>query len=78
MIDHLTFRVSDLARIQALRVLGYGHDGRIDAWFLEGPSDGSGGPTTGCHLAWRAPDHCGAFVIDPDGNNVEVISHDIA
>ncbi|MBX3635033.1 MAG: VOC family protein [Rubrivivax sp.] len=130
MIDHMTFRASDIARTQAFysaalaplgyalvydathdghRVLGYGRDGRIDTWFVDGPSDGSGGPTTGCHLAWRAPgraavdafhaaavaaggrdngapglrphyhpDYYGAFVIDPDGNNVEAVCHDKA
>ncbi len=130
MIDHMTFRVSDMQRAQAfydaalaplghtrvydathdgVRVLGYGSDGKIDTWLVDGPSDGSGGPTTGCHLAWRAAsrsavdafhagalaaggrdhgapglrphyhDHYyGAFVIDPDGNNVEAVCHEPA
>lgn len=134
MIDHMTFRVADIARAKAfycaaLAPLGYtlcfeGHhsfnivglayedptqpDGRkADVWFVDGPSP-YGGPatTSGCHLAWRAAtraqvdafhqaalaaggrDHgapglrpeyhahyYGAFVIDPEGNNIEAVCH---
>lgn len=134
MLDHMTFRVTDIKRAKsfysaALAPLGYAvcfegnhgsnvlgfscpdaaePDGRkADVWFVDGPSP-YGGPsaTTGCHLAWRAqdraqvdafydaalaaggrdngppglrpdyhPDYYGAFVIDPDGNNIEAVCH---
>jgi catechol 2,3-dioxygenase-like lactoylglutathione lyase family enzyme len=134
MLDHMTFRVTDIARTKAfyaaaLHPLGYfvsfeGHYGsnylglafpdpsepsgsKTDVWFIDGPSP-YGGPaaTSGCHLAWRAknraevnafyaaamaaggkcngapglrPDYhahyYGAFVIDPEGNNIETVCH---
>ncbi len=135
MIDHMTFRVADMARTRAfysaaLAPLGYrllferSFDGanivgfgtpdatqpegsRIDTWFIDGPSPHGGHPvTTGCHLAWVAGTRAavdafhhaavaaggrdngapglrphyhancyGAFVIDPDGNNIEAACH---
>lgn len=135
MLDHMTFRVSDITRTKAfyeaaLKPLGYRvayegfHDGshvlglgflpdnepvdeKIDTWFVQGPSPFGGHPvTTGCHLCWRAdsrtavdafhaaatqaggqdngapglrphyhPHYYGAFVIDPDGNNIEAVCH---
>jgi catechol 2,3-dioxygenase-like lactoylglutathione lyase family enzyme len=131
MLDHMTFRVADIARTRAfygaalaplgyglqvdathegVHILGYGVGEQIDTWFIDGPSPWGGPPaTTGCHLAWRAPDRAavdafhraalaaggrdngapglrphyhpnyyGAFVIDPDGNNVEAVCHDPA
>jgi len=134
MLDHMTFRVQDIARAKAfysaaLAPLGYsvcaeGYFGanvfglaypdpgepdgnKADVWFIDGPSP-YGGPltTSGCHLAWRAknraqvdafyaaaiaaggkdngapglrPDYhahyYGAFVIDPEGNNIEAVCH---
>jgi catechol 2,3-dioxygenase-like lactoylglutathione lyase family enzyme len=135
MIDHMTFRVADLARskvfyVAALAPLGYAlcfeerfddtwivglgfadaalPGGRkIDTWLMQGPSQ-HGGPsvTSGCHLCWAASDRAavnafhaaalaaggtdngapglrphyhahyyGAFVLDPDGNNVEAVCH---
>ena len=134
MLDHMTFRVKDIARAKAfycaaLAPLGYSIcfegtygsnilglaypdaselDGKkADVWFIDGPSP-YGGPaaTSGCHLAWRAasraqvdafykaaiaaggkdngapglrPDYHanyhGAFVIDPEGNNIEAVCH---
>lgn len=132
MIDHMTFRVSDIQKTKSfyaavLPPLGYvllveanyggsnmlgfgtpdnsprGH--KIDTWFADGPSPYGGHPvTTGCHLCWTAPNRAavdafykaameqggrsngapglrpeyhshyyGAFVIDPDGNNVEAV-----
>ena len=123
MLDHMTFRVRDLAATRrlyeaALAPLGYKvgheaeHDGvrmlglvegdRFDTWFVEAPADPSG-PT---HVAWSAPTRAavdafyraamahggrdngppglrphyhahyyGAFVLDPDGNNVEAVCH---
>lgn len=134
MLDHMTFRVTDIARTKsfysaALAPLGYTvcfegkHDSnilgfafpdpaepdgkKVDTWFIDGPSPYSGPPaTTGCHLAWRAasraqvdafykaalaaggkdngppglrphyhPNYYGAFVIDPEGNNIEAVCH---
>lgn len=134
MLDHMTFRVSDMARTKAfysaaLAPLGYsvayeGHHGmnilglaypdptepdgkKADVWFIDGPSP-HGGPSviSGCHLAWKAanraqvdafylaaieagardngapglrteyhPHYYGAFVIDPEGNNIEAVCH---
>ncbi|UCU99671.1 VOC family protein [Acidovorax radicis] len=134
MLDHMTFRVTDIARTKAFytaalaplgyslcfegnygsNMLGFAYpapsepDGKkADVWFIDGPSP-YGGPavTTGCHLAWRAatraqvdafyraaieaggkdngapglrpdyhPHYYGAFVIDPEGNNIEAVCH---
>jgi catechol 2,3-dioxygenase-like lactoylglutathione lyase family enzyme len=134
MLDHMTFRVTDIQRTKAfytaaLEPLGYslcfeGQYGsnmlgfscpdpaapggkKADVWFIDGPSP-HGGPTAtvGCHLAWRAesraqvdafhraaltaggkdngppglrPDYhahyYGAFVLDPEGNNIEAVCH---
>lgn len=134
MLDHMTFRVTDIERAKAfysaalaplgysvcfegnfgMNVLGFAHpdtsmpDGkRSDVWFVDGPSP-YGGPraTTGCHLCWAAetraqvdafyraaigaggidngapglrpqyhPNYYGAFVIDPEGNNIEAVCH---
>jgi catechol 2,3-dioxygenase-like lactoylglutathione lyase family enzyme len=132
MLDHMTFRVEDLARSQrfyaaALAPLGYqvliefayedqqmiglgiksDKGDKIDTWLIQGPSAYNEPVTRGCHLAWRAPDRAtvdafyaaalsaggtdrgapglrphyhpgyyGAFVIDPDGNNVEAVCHE--
>lgn len=126
MIDHMTFRVADIARTRAFygpvlatlgytesyfgehdgsHILGYGLDGKSDTWFVDGPSPWGGPATTsGCHLCWGAksraevdafhaaalaagardngapglrphyhPHYYGAFVIDPDGNNIEAV-----
>lgn len=134
MLDHMTFRVTDIGRAKAfysavlaplgynvsfegnygMNILGFGYpdpsepDGKkADVWFIDGPSS-YGGPTAtiGCHLAWRAesraqvdafhlaaiaaggkdngapglrphyhPHYYGAFVIDPEGNNIEAVCH---
>lgn len=135
MLDHMTFRVSNIARTKAfytatLAPLGYtlnlegSHDGmnmlgfahfdaaepdekRVDVWFVDGASPyGGAHATTSCHLCWRAtsraqvdafyhaaiaaggkdygapglrphyhPNYYGAFVIDPEGNNIEAVCH---
>lgn len=134
MLDHMTFRVTDIASAKAfygaaLAPLGYalcfeGNFGanvvgfdypdsneangrKADVWLVDGPSP-FGGPatTSGCHLAWRTgsraqvdaffraaiaaggkdngapglrphyhPNYYGAFVIDPEGNNIEAVCH---
>ncbi|MDD0814800.1 VOC family protein [Curvibacter sp. HBC28] len=134
MLDHMTFRVTDIQRAKAfysaalapldyslsyegfhgVNILGFGYPDaaeptgqKSDVWFIDGPSPHGGPPaTTGCHLAWRAssraqvdafyqaaiaaggrdngapglrpdyhPDYYGAFVIDPEGNNIEAVCH---
>ncbi|MDT8990001.1 VOC family protein [Curvibacter sp. APW13] len=134
MLDHMTFRVSDIARAKAFysaalaplgyslhfegnygsNILGFSYpcaeepDGKkVDVWFIDGPSPYEGAATTsGCHLAWRAQtraqvdafyqaaiaaggrdngapglrphyhaNYYGAFVIDPEGNNIEAVCH---
>lgn len=122
MIDHMTFRVTDIERSKAfyaaclaplgyvaaydavhdgVRVVGFQCDSKMDTWFISAPD-----ATTRCHLAWLAkdrasvdafhaaamaagavdngapglrphyhPDYYGAFVIDPEGNNVEAVCH---
>jgi catechol 2,3-dioxygenase-like lactoylglutathione lyase family enzyme len=132
MLDHMTFRVRDLAHAKAfyaaaLAPLGYQllHEfefggermagfatgtGVADTWLIAGPSPWQGPvATTGCHLAWRADSRAavdafhaaalaaggrdngapglrphyhasyyGAFVIDPEGNNIEAVCHEPA
>jgi catechol 2,3-dioxygenase-like lactoylglutathione lyase family enzyme len=134
MLDHMTFRVTDIHRAKAFygaalaplgysvayegqhgaNILGFSYpdssepDGKkADVWFIDGPSPYGGPPATaGCHLAWRAesraqvdafyraalaaggkdngapglrshyhPHYYGAFVIDPEGNNIEAVCH---
>ncbi len=134
MIDHMTFRVSDMARSRAFyaaalaplgyapcfeerfdntQVVGLGQADdavpggtKIDTWLVHGPSPHGAPVTTGCHLCWAAPDRAavdafhaaalaaggsdngapglrphyhahyyGAFVLDPDGNNIEAVCH---
>lgn len=134
MLDHMTFRVTDINRAKAFygaalaplgysvayegqhgaNILGFSYpdssepDGKkADVWFIDGPSPYGGPPATaGCHLAWRAesraqvdafyraalaaggkdngapglrshyhPHYYGAFVIDPEGNNIEAVCH---
>ncbi len=124
MLDHMTFRVRDLAATRrfyekalaplgyklgheaehdGVRMLGFVHEGKFDTWFVEAPENPSG-PT---HLAWHAVSrdavdafyaaaianggrdngppglrphyhahYYGAFVLDPDGNNVEAVCHE--
>jgi len=57
-------------------VVGMGAD-RPDFWLAP-----AAGPTTTCHVAFGAPGmrpyhphYYGAFVLDPDGNNVEAVFH---
>ena len=123
MIDHMTFRVANLARTKAfyqaalaplgyvpaydavhegVRVVGFSSSGKIDTWFIDNTLPLSG-PT---HICWVAPsreavrafhaaalaaggrdngapglrahyhpDYFGAFVLDPDGNNIEAVCH---
>lgn len=124
MIDHLSFRVRNLARsrdfyAQALAPLGYtpqrevtpemragfvgvafGRDGMPSLWLSEGEPSGSlhlglvardrkavdafhaaalraGGKDNGAPgvRAIYHPNYYGAFVFDPDGNNLEAVCH---
>ena len=135
MLDHMTFRVSNIARTKefytaALSPLGYSlgaersFDGmnilgfsyadasepngvKTDVWFIDGHSPYGNAPaSTSCHLCWRASSRAqvdafykaaiaaggkdygapalrphyhahyyAAFVIDPEGNNIEAVCH---
>lgn len=135
MLDHMTFRVSDITRTKAfygavlaplgyslnlegsyagMNMLGFAHpddtepDGKkVDVWFVDGKSPYGNSPaTTSCHMCWRAKrrsevdafykaaiaaggkdfgapglrphyhaNYYGAFVIDPEGNNIEAVCH---
>jgi catechol 2,3-dioxygenase-like lactoylglutathione lyase family enzyme len=61
MIDHMTFRVSHMARSRAVYA----------AALAAGGSD-NGAP--GLRPQYQAH-YCGAFVLVPDGNNVEAVCH---
>ncbi len=126
MLDHMTFRVRNLAATRAfyeqtlaplgytlghegehdgVRIAGFVQDGKFDTWFVE-DRDNPSGPS---HICWRAATrnavdafydaamtrggrdngapglrpqyhahYYGAFVLDPDGNNVEAVCHDPA
>ena len=133
MLDHMTFRVSDLDRSKAfysailaplgytldkfgnfdgMKVLGFSHSDsthpegrRSDVWLVDGRSPYGNSPvSTSCHICWRADsraqvdafhraamtvgakdygspglrphysaNYYAAFVIDPDGNNLEAV-----
>ena len=135
MLDHMTFRVSNIARAkefysaaltplgyslnlegsyEGINMLGFAHPDpsepegkKVDVWFVDGASPyGNATATTSCHLCWRAenraqvdafykaaiaaggkdygapglrphyhPNYYGAFVIDPEGNNIEAVCH---
>ena len=122
MIDHMTFRVADIAATRTfyekalaplgyaaayegthdgVHMVGFGRDGKTDTWFVE-----TRPATSAVHIAWTAPSRAavdafhraaldaggrdngppgvrahyhahyyGAFVIDPDGNNIEAVCH---
>lgn len=122
MIDHITFRVSDIEKTKSfyskalspigykmgfdqtfdgVRILGFTKNDKMDTWFTNAK------PVSGpFHIAWRVnsqkevdafyaaameaggkdngkpgrreeyhPDYYGAFVLDPDGNNIEAVFH---
>jgi len=58
---HVGFRASNRAAVDAFWQAG------VDAGYR---SDGAPGPRSAYH-----PDYYGAFLLDPDGNNVEVVNH---
>ncbi len=61
MLDHVTFGVSDFARSTAF----------YDAAMAAGGRDhGPPGPRPHYHAHYY-----GAFVLDPDGNNIEAVCH---
>jgi catechol 2,3-dioxygenase-like lactoylglutathione lyase family enzyme len=61
MLDHMTFRVADIERTRAFYAAALAAGGRDN-----------GAPGLRPHYH---PDYYGAFVIDPDGNNVEAVCH---
>ncbi|TFW21573.1 VOC family protein [Massilia arenosa] len=122
MLDHMTFRVSDIEKSlkfyeaaltplgyavahdfehDGVRIVGLAKDGAPDTWLVARLPE-----TSGAHLAWRAasqaevdafykaglaaggrdngapglrehyhPGYYGAFLMDPDGNNIEAVFH---
>jgi predicted enzyme related to lactoylglutathione lyase len=75
MIDHIGLPVSNYARSKkfyekVLAPLGY-RDAFYSAAFAAGAKDnGAPGPRPHYH-----PNYYGAFVIDPNGHNIEAICH---
>ena len=85
VLDHVGFAVADYAKSkafyeQALAPLGvtllmefgeaaagFGKSGRPSFF-----SEAHGEPG----LGWYHPDYCGAYVLDPDGNNIEAVCHE--
>jgi catechol 2,3-dioxygenase-like lactoylglutathione lyase family enzyme len=85
MLDHMTFRVADIARtrafyVAALAPLGYAvhyeatHGDELVLGLGAGGRD-NGAPGLRPHYH---PHYYGAFVIDSDGNNVEAVCHEAA
>jgi catechol 2,3-dioxygenase-like lactoylglutathione lyase family enzyme len=90
MIDHLGLPVSDMAKSKkfyeaALKPLGYGQGlhvailaenrAAVDAFYRAAMAAGgkdNGGP--GLRPQYH-PTYYGAFVFDPDGNNLEAVCH---
>ncbi|MBA0445983.1 glyoxalase [Stenotrophomonas maltophilia] len=70
MLDHLGLTSADLARsktffLQALAPLQIGV-------VMEVTAEQTGAPGL---RPWYHPDYYGAFVLDPDGNNIEAVCH---
>ena len=87
MLDHMTFRVTDIQRAKAfysaaLAPLGYsvcleGNYGmNILGFAYPDPAepDGKDNGAPGLRPEYHAH-HYGAFVIDPEGNNIEAVCH---
>jgi catechol 2,3-dioxygenase-like lactoylglutathione lyase family enzyme len=71
--------------------IGYGKDGKPDFWIADVNAGDAAGPNREVHVAFQAagaeslhaprlwpeyhPGYFGAFVRDPDGNNVEAVFH---
>ena len=74
MIDHVGFPVSDYARFKAfyekaLGALGY-------TLIKEVQQDAHDSPAAGFGIrAHYHPNYYGAFVLDPDGHNIEAVCH---
>jgi catechol 2,3-dioxygenase-like lactoylglutathione lyase family enzyme len=64
MIDHTGIKMRDLGRSNAFYFAALAAGGR---------DDGAPGPRPHYHA-----DYYGAFVLDPDGCNIEVVCHDAA
>ena len=81
MIDHMSLPVSDYARSKAfylkvLAPLGYGiARTAVDAFHRAALAAGgkdNGAPGVRAHYH---PNYYGAFVLDPDGHNIEAVCH---
>jgi len=76
MIDHIGIPVSNYARAKAfyekaLAPLGY-------AMILEVRQSEHDAPAAGCLRPQYHPNYYGAFVLDPDGHNIEAVCHNAA
>jgi catechol 2,3-dioxygenase-like lactoylglutathione lyase family enzyme len=77
MLDHLGATVSDLARSRAFYDLALAAPDRkaVDAFYAAAVAAGgrdNGPPGLRPHYH---PDYYGAFVLDPDGLNIEAVCH---
>ena len=75
ILDHIGFNVSDFGRskafhLRALEPLGIGIAMDGDGWAMFGKDNGAPGIRAQYH-----PHYYGAFVIAPDGHNVEAVCH---
>lgn len=78
MIDHTGVSVSNFARskafyAQALSAIGYGLLMEIP-FSVTGRDNGAPGLRPHYHPHYH-PDYYGAFVLDPDGHNIEAVCH---
>ncbi|MGB3446770.1 MAG: hypothetical protein WBA48_08755 [Xanthobacteraceae bacterium] len=77
MIDHIGFPVSDYERAKAfycaaLAPLDYVLVLEVRQSDSDAPAAGFGAPGIRAHYH---PDYYGAFVLDPDGHNIEAVCH---
>ncbi|HIE1459943.1 hypothetical protein JY460_19095 [Stenotrophomonas maltophilia] len=77
MLDHLGLTSADVARsktffLQALAPLQIGVVMEVTADALAAGGRDNGAPGL---RPWYHPDYYGAFVLDPDGNNIEAVCH---
>jgi catechol 2,3-dioxygenase-like lactoylglutathione lyase family enzyme len=77
MIDHVTFGVSDFERMLHIALRAESR-AAVEAFHREALAAGgrdNGGP--GLRPQYH-PGYYGAFVLDPDGHNIEAVFHDPA
>jgi len=75
MLDHVGFAEKNIGRSKtfyekALAALGIGLVMEVTAEETDGIDNGAPGLRPHYH-----PDYCGAFILDPDGHDVEAVCH---